>query len=156
MSNYFRKLGVFHTPPLSVPEDASFTGYVINTNGLKPIRINGDSAFDQGRLCSKMNVLRDTVMELGIDVLHITKTHDSRENFSTPYDTWSCHSSEEGNKSQGAATFTRMATEGASSNTNVSQVKVLWESKAVWLITAYFPNNLPGTVNTTRAVDTML
>ena len=95
-------------------------------------------------------------MELGIDVLHITKTHDSRENFSTPYDTWSCHSSEEGNKSQGAATFTRIATEGASSNTNVSQVKVLWESEAMWLITAYFPNDLPGTINTTRAVDTIL
>ena len=99
-----------------------------------------------------MNVLRDTVMEVGIDVLHITETYDSRENFSTPYDTCSCHSSEEGNKSQGAATFTCMATEGASSNINVSQVKVLWESEAMWLITAYFPNDLPGT----RAVDTML
>ena len=156
MSNYLRKLGVFHTPPLSVPEDASLTGYVINTNGLKPIRFNGDSAFNQGRLCSKMNVLQDTVMELGIDVLQITKTHDCRENFSISSDTWSCHSSEEGNKSQGAATFTRMATEGASSNTNVLQVKVLWESEAVWLITAYFPNNLPGTIKTTRAADTML
>ena len=103
-----------------------------------------------------MNVLQDTVMELGIDVLHITKTHDSREKISTPSDTWSCHSSEEGNKSQGAATFTRMAVEGASSNTNVSQVKVLWESKAVWLITAYFPNDLPGTTKTTKAVDAML
>ena len=79
MSNYLRKLGVFHTPPLRVPEDASLTGYVINTNGLKPVRINGDKAFDQGCLCSKMNVLQDTVMELGIDVLHITETHDSRE-----------------------------------------------------------------------------
>ena len=49
-----------------------------------------------------------------------------------------------------------MATEGASSNINVSQVKVLWESKAMWLITAYFPNDLQGTINTTRAVDTML
>ena len=75
-----------------------------------------------------MNVLQDTVMELSIDVLHITKTHDSRENLSTFYDTWSCHSSEEGNKSQGAATFTRIAMEGASSDTNVLQVKVLWES----------------------------
>ena len=103
-----------------------------------------------------MNVLQDTVMELGIDVLHITKTHDSRENFSTPYDTWSCHSSEEGNKSQGAATFTCMATEGASSDTNVLQVKVLWEGEAVWLITAYFPNDQPGTIKTTRAVDSML
>ena len=156
MSNYLRKLGVFHTPPLSIPEDASLTGYVINTNGLKPVRINGDNAFDQGRLCSKMNVLRDTVMELGIDVLHITETHDSREKFSTPYDTWSCHSSEEGNKSQGAATFTRIATEGASSDINVLQVKVLWESEAMWLITAYFLNDLQCTINTTRAVDTML
>ena len=156
MSNYLRKLGCFTPPSLSVPEDACLTGYVINTNGLKPIRFNRDSAFDQGRLCSKMNVLQDTVMELGIDVLHITEIHDSRENFSTPSDTWSCHSSEEGNKSQGEATFTRMATEGASSNTNVLQVKVLWESEAVWLITAYFPNDLPGTIKTTRAVDTML
>ena len=114
MSNYLRKLGVFHTPPpISIPEDASLTGYVINTTGIKPIRFNGDSTFYQGRLCSKMNVLRDTVMELGIDVLHITKTHDCRENFSTPSYTLSCHSSEEGNKSQGAATFTRMVTEGA-------------------------------------------
>ena len=103
-----------------------------------------------------MNVLRDTVMELGINVLHITETHDSRENFSTPYDTWSCHSSEEGNKSQGAATFTRIATEGASSDINMLQVKVLWEGKVMWLITTYFPNDLPGTMNTTRAVDTML
>ena len=95
-------------------------------------------------------------MELGIDVLHITETHDSRENFSTPSDSWSYHSSEEGNKSQGAATFTCMVTEGASSDTNVSQVKVLWEGEAVWLITAYFPNNLPGTIKTTRVVDTML
>ena len=102
MSNYLRKLGMFHTPPLSVPEEASLTGYVINTNELKPVRINRDNAFDQGRLCSKMNVLRDTVMELGINVLHIIETHDSRENLSTPYDTWSCHSSEEGNKSQGS------------------------------------------------------
>ena len=85
----------------------------------------------ESNLCNKMNVLQDTVMELGIDVLHITKTHDSRENISTPYDTWSCHSSEEGNKSQGAATFTRMATEGTSSYINVSQVKVLWESEAM-------------------------
>ena len=45
MSNYLRKLGVFHTP-LSVPVDASLTGYVINTNGLKPVRFNGDSALD--------------------------------------------------------------------------------------------------------------
>ena len=158
MSNYLRKLGVFDTPPtpLSVPEDSSLTEYVINTNGLKPTRFNGDSAFDQGCLCSKMNVLRDMVMELGIDVLHITETHDSRENFSTPSDTWSCHSSEEGNKSQGAATFTRMVAEGASSDTNVLQVKVLWENEAVWLITAYFPNDLPGTIKTTKAVDAML
>ena len=103
-----------------------------------------------------MNVLRDTVMEHGIDVLHITETHDSRENLSTPYDTWSCHSSEEGNKSQGAATFTCIATEGASSDINMLQVKVLWESKAMWLITAYFLNDLPGTIITTRAVDNML
>ena len=96
MSNYLRKLGVFHTP-LRVPKDASLTGYVINTNGLKLIRFNGDSTFDQGRLCSKMNVLRDTVMELGIDVLHITKTHDSRENFSNPL-------------THGAATHQRKAT----------------------------------------------
>ena len=49
-----------------------------------------------------------------------------------------------------------MAVEGASSNTNVSQVKVLWENEDVWLITGYFPNNLPGTIKTAKAVDAML
>ena len=43
MSNYLQKLGVFHTPPpLSVPQDATFTGYVINTNRLKPVTLYGD------------------------------------------------------------------------------------------------------------------
>ena len=69
MSNYLRKLGVFHTPPpLSVPQDATLTGYVINTNGLRPVTLYGDDIFDKGRLHNKMSILRDTVMELNIDV----------------------------------------------------------------------------------------
>lgn len=85
MSNYLRKLRVFHTPPpLSVPVDATLTGYVINTNGLKPTTLYGDNAFDKGRLINKMSTLRDTVMELNIDVLHITETHDHLEKLTTP------------------------------------------------------------------------
>ena len=104
MSNYLRKLRVFHTPPpLSVPVDATLTGYVINTNGLKPTTLYGDNAFDKGRLINKMSTLRDTVMELNIDVLHITETHDHMEKLTTPTDTWSCHPSTSGVKSQGGS-----------------------------------------------------
>ena len=78
------------------------------------------------------------------------------EKLTTPIDTWSCHSSTSGIKSQGAATFTRLGVTEASSNANVSQVQVTWEKETVWLITSYFPNNLKGTIATTRAVDTML
>ena len=84
MSNYLRKLGVFHTPPLSVSEDASLTGCVIDTNGLKPIRFNGDRIFDQGCLCNKMNVLQDTVMELSNDVLRPTPPRPWRQYRCTP------------------------------------------------------------------------
>ena len=157
MSNYLRKLGVYHTPPpLSVPRDATLTGYVINTNGLMPVTLHGDDAFDKGRLCNKMSILRDTVMELNIDVLHISETHDSKETLTTPTDTWSCHSSVKGIKTQGAATFSRLEVTEATSDTNVSQVQILWEKEKVWLITAYFPNKLPGTIATTRAVDAIL
>ena len=46
MSNYLRRLGVFHTPlPSSVPQDATLTGYVINTNGLRPVTLYGDENF---------------------------------------------------------------------------------------------------------------
>ena len=100
-----------------------------------------------------MSILRDTVMELNIDVLHITETHDSLEKLTTPTDTWSCHSSDSGTKSQGAATFTRLETKEATSDRNVSQVQVVWEKETVWLVTAYFPNDLEGTIATTRAVD---
>ena len=128
MSNYLRKLGVFHTPPpLSVPQDATLTGYVINTNGLRPITLYGDDIFDKGRLHNKMSILRDMVMELNIDVLHITETHEYMEKLTTPTDTWSCHSSTSGIKSQGAATFTRLGVTEASSNANVSQEQVTWE-----------------------------
>ena len=102
MSNYIRKLGVFHTPPpLSVPEDATLTGYVINTNGLNPVTLYGDDPYDKGRLCNKLGILRDTVTELNIDVLHIMETHDTTVSLTTPTDTWSCHSSAKGIKSQG-------------------------------------------------------
>ena len=67
-----------------------------------------------------MSILRDTAMELKVDVLHITETHDHLEELSTPTDKWSCHHSEPGIKSQGAATFTRLDVKEASSTTNVS------------------------------------
>ena len=71
MSNYLRKLGVFHTPPpICTLEDTTITGYVINTNMLKPTTLHGNNAFDKGRLRNKLSILRDVVMELNIDVLH--------------------------------------------------------------------------------------
>ena len=86
MSNYLRKLGVFHTPPpLSIPQDATLTGYVINTNGLRPVTLYGDDIFDKGGLHNKMSILRDTVIKLNIDVLHITETHDYMEKLTTPH-----------------------------------------------------------------------
>ena len=92
MSNYLRKLGVFHTPPpLCALEDTTLTGYVINTKELMPTTLHGNNAFDKVRLRSKMNILLDVVMELKVDVLHLTETHDSAATLSTPTDTWSCH-----------------------------------------------------------------
>ena len=64
MSNYLRKLGVFCAPPFMHQEDTTLTGYVINTNGLKPTTLQGNDTFDKGRLRNKMNILRDVVMEL--------------------------------------------------------------------------------------------
>ena len=157
MSNYLRKLGVFHTPPpLSVPQDATLTGYVINTNGLKPTTLYVDNIFDQGRRCDKMSILRDTVLDLNIDVLHITETHNATETLTTVRDVWSCHPSSKGEKRQGAATFTKLEVAEAHIDTNVSLVKVTWEKEIVWLVTAYFPNDIKGTIATTRAVDKML
>ena len=103
-----------------------------------------------------MNILRDVVMELKEDVLHITETHDSAATLSTPTDTWSCHPSTRGVKSQGAATLTRLEVSKASSDTNVSLVQVKWEKETLWVITAYFPNELPDTIATVKAVDAML
>ena len=124
MSNYLRKLGVFHTPPFCALEDTTLTGYVINTNRLMPTTLHGNNAFDKGRLCNKMNILQDVVMELKVDVLHVTETHDSAATLSTPTDTWSCHPLTRGVKSQGAATLTRLEVGKASSDINVSMVQV--------------------------------
>ena len=115
MSNYLRKLGVFDTPPpLCVPQDATLTGYVINTNRLKPTTLYGDNPFDKGHLCNKINILRDTVMECNVDILHVTETHDTTEELSTPTNVWSCHASTTGVKSQGAATMTKLMVKKAS------------------------------------------
>ena len=158
MSNYLRKLGVFHTlsPPLCALEYTTLTGYVINTNRLKPTTLQGNDAFDKGRLRNKMNILRDVVMELKVDVIHVTETHYSATTLSTPTDTWSCHPSTRGIKSQGAATLTRLGVNKALSDTNVSLVQVKWEKETLWVITAYFPNELTGTIDTVKAVDAML
>ena len=103
-----------------------------------------------------MKILRDVVMELKVDVLHVTETRDSAATLSPPTDTWSCHPSTRGIKSQGAATLTRLEVSKASSDTNVSLVQVKWEKKTLWVITAYFPNELPDTIATVKAVDAML
>ena len=131
MSDYLRKLGVFHTPsPLCVPQDATLTGYVINTNGLKPTALYGDNTFDKGRLFNKMSILRDTAMELNVDILHITETHDSSETLLTPNNNWSCHLSTRGVISKGAATFLRLEVVEARSDTNVSLAQVQWRRKS--------------------------
>ena len=57
---------------------------------------------------------------------------------------------------RGSHLHATMGVTEASSNANVSQVQVTWEKETVWLITSYFPNNLKGTIATTRAVDAML
>ena len=130
MSNYLRKLGVFRTPPpLCALEDTTLTGYVINTNELMPTTLHGNNAFDKGSLHNKMNILQDVVMELKVDVLHITETHASAATLSTPTETWSCHPSTRGVKSQGAATLTRLEVNKASSDTNISLVQVKWEKE---------------------------
>ena len=121
-----------------------------------PTTLHGNDAFDKGRLSNKMNILRDVVMELKVDVLHITKAHDSVATLSTPTDTWSCHPSTRGVKSQEAATLTRLEVSKASSDNNVSLVQVKWEKKTLWVITTYFPNELPDTMATVKAVDAML
>ena len=35
-------------------------------------------------------------------------------------------------------------------------MQVKWEKETLWVITAYFPNELPGTIATVKAVDAML
>ena len=87
-----------------------------------------------------------------MDFLHVTKTHDTTVELTTPLDVWSCHASTAGVKSQGAATMLRLMVKEASGDVNVSQIQVSWEKEVVWLITAYFPNSLKETVATTRAV----
>ena len=103
-----------------------------------------------------MNFLRDLVMELKVDVLHVTETHDSAAALSTPTDTWSCHPLTRGIESQRAANLTRLEVSKASSDTNVSLVQMKWEKETMWVITAYFPNELPDTIATIKAVDAML
>ena len=80
-------------------EDTTLTGYVINTNRLMPTTLHGNNAFDKGRLHNKMNILQDVVMELKVDILHLTETYVSVATLSTPTDTWSCHPFTRGIKS---------------------------------------------------------
>ena len=153
MSNYLRKLGVFVTPPpLTVPTDTTLSGYVINTNGLRPTTIHGAGPHDAGRLNKKMSILRDLASELKLDVLHVTESHDHQEDLTTPSDKWSCHRSVPGIKSQGAASFTRLNVTKGSSATNVTMVEIQWEKEAITCVTAYFPNDLTGTIATTKEV----
>ena len=35
-------------------------------------------------------------------------------------------------------------------------VQMKWEKETLWVIKAYFPNKLPDTIATVKAVDTML
>jgi hypothetical protein len=68
---------VFVTPPaLSVPPNAAFKAYIINTNGLRPTKYPPLSEGTDLVKLNKIKLLRDLANRWKLDAIHLTEMHD--------------------------------------------------------------------------------
>lgn len=143
-------------PPLHVPPNSHFSAYLINTNGLRPVTPLKAKYGTQPNKVNKIKVLRDLANTHKLDAVHITETHDQDPTGPGPLQDWKCTPSNHKGGIHGTATITASPIKASRTAENVAASQISWEGQLIWLVTAYFPNALEGTVKTVRALDRIL
>jgi hypothetical protein len=134
---------VFVTPPaLSVPPNSAFKAYLINTNGLCPARCPPLSEGTDPVKLNKIKLLRDLANRWRLDAIHLTETHDQNPVALGPLKEWHFTPSTPVGGIHGTATLTSLPPNDTRVDTNVSTTCISWENQPIWLVTAYFPNEL--------------
>lgn len=147
---------VFVPPsPLTVPANASFKAYLINTNGLKETTTPSEFEGNAPSKLNKLKVIKDLITRWKLDAVHLVETHDTNPVGKGPLQGWTAPmSTPEGNK-HGAATATAAAPTRVLTDTNVSASAILWEDQEIWLVTAYISNHREVALETYKRLDTM-
>ena len=152
------KLNVFHTPPpLVVQPGTTLSGYLINTNGLKPTTIRTKCGLPSGYKRDKIRDLAEVISVGNYSIVSITETHDTNLTLWVGKEkTWDTEYSTPTTGIHGTATMASLGIFARVAETNVSAIETTWEGQDLMVITAYFPNEEKGTKATIRAVDRVL
>jgi hypothetical protein len=113
---------VFVTPPaLSVPPNATFKAYLINTNGLRPTKCPPLSEGTDPVKLNKIKLLRDLANRWKLDAIHLTETLDQNLVALGPLKEWhSMPSTPTGEGTHSTAMLTSLPPNDTRVDTNVS------------------------------------
>jgi hypothetical protein len=148
---------VFTTPlALLVPLNLAFKVYLINMNGLHLTLCPPLSEGTNPVKLDKIKLLRDGANRWKLDTIHLTKTHDQNLVALGPLQEWHSMPSTPVGGKHGTVMLTFLPPNDTRVDTNVSATCISWEGQPIWLVTAYFPNNLVGTKTTVSRLKRML
>ena len=133
------------TPPLLiVPPDTSFSAYLINTNGLNPTKARPLTEGSPTVKLNKIKLLKDRVVKWRLNALLITETHNLNPVKMGPLQDWHSTLSTPVGSKHGTVVVSRDPPRTPINHTNVAASQLSWEGQEIWLIAAYFPNDLEG------------
>jgi hypothetical protein len=130
---FMSRFRVFVTPPaLSVPPNAAFKAYFINTNGLCPMKCPLLSEGTDPVKLNKIKLLRDLANWWKLDAIHLTETHDQNPVALGPLKEWhSIPSTPTGEGTHGTAMLTSLPPNDTRADTNVSATCISWERQLI-------------------------
>jgi hypothetical protein len=147
------KLNRGNTPlPLNVPLNSLFNAYLINTNGLRPTKTKPLSGGSDPVKINKIKFLQDLTIKWRLNAIHIMETHDDNPVALGPLAGWHATPSTPVGGKHGTAVVMALQPEKCMVDTNVDATLTTWEYQPIWLVTAYFPNDLESAKATIKAL----
>jgi hypothetical protein len=128
-------------PSLPLPRNFAFTGYLINTNGLKETNIISGLNNESHIKANKLKALADVIYTNNVNIAHIVETHNYSPSNESSLNSSAVINSKPDTGSKGGTANIHVRHESIEdyNSINMSASKILINDQPVWLITAYFP-----------------
>jgi hypothetical protein len=105
---------------------------------------------------NKIKFLRDLAIKWRLNAIHIMETHDDNPVALGPLAGWHSTPSTLVGGKHGTAVVTVLQPEKCMVDTNIAATLTTWEYQPIWLVTAYFLNDLESAKATIKALNSII